>query len=77
MFPTVSRSGRDAAILDEGTPDVDVQAPSRHPEEPKRSSQTPLKVLKGHTKASGDSHSSRMVVVSSVVLGIGRSSFGI
>ncbi|KIJ06702.1 hypothetical protein PAXINDRAFT_91603, partial [Paxillus involutus ATCC 200175] len=40
---------RDAARLDEAAPEVDIEAPQQHAEEPKPSSQTPLKVLEGHT----------------------------
>ncbi|KAF8836085.1 WD40 repeat-like protein [Paxillus ammoniavirescens] len=42
---------RDAARLDEDAPEVDIETPQQHAEEPKPSSQTPLKVLKGHTRA--------------------------
>ncbi|KAF8837122.1 WD40 repeat-like protein [Paxillus ammoniavirescens] len=40
---------RDTARLDEDAPEVDLEALQQHAEEPKPSSQAPLKVLEGHT----------------------------
>jgi WD40 repeat protein len=51
MFLTPVPQRRHAAVLDAGALDVDIQAPSHHAKEPRPSSQTPLKVLEGHTGA--------------------------
>ncbi|KAF8838799.1 WD40 repeat-like protein [Paxillus ammoniavirescens] len=53
MFPAPVPQCRPAAVLDEGVPDADIEAPPQHAEEPKPSSQTPLKALGGHTGTNG------------------------
>ncbi|KAF8842335.1 WD40 repeat-like protein [Paxillus ammoniavirescens] len=49
MLPTAVPRPHIIAVSDEGPPDVDIETPS--PYEQKPSSQTPLRVLKGHTRS--------------------------